>query len=184
MEAMKVPNFLTSVLERLKGRKYNAILNELKLIDTKLAPGLKNVPKADELLGQARSRVISTDHKSMGDLALGAVVVGGGALTGWGTEKVEKFLHNRKLHKYFLEMLAEVPELNKNKIEALKYFSSLWELNPDIAKNPRVAGTFVKQHMEMDVGIPYQAALDLIKVRDLAKSKDKKSLLMKDMLQK
>jgi len=71
----------------------------------------------------------------------------------------------------FKKMVNKHPEVMESgdRLHVLEYFDSLYELNPSLAKNPTTAASFVKERMDMGMGIPTAVALELRKDRKSGK---------------
>jgi hypothetical protein len=77
--------------------------------------------------------------------------VAGGALALMGLSRLDNFLDSRERQKSYNEMLAQKKELKstKNPMLVLQYFNALYEMAPEVAKNPAAAASFVTSSLDM-----------------------------------
>lgn len=110
--------------------------------------------------------------------------LGLGTLLGVGTIKgvdaLAGYLGKAGKNIYFNKILDKNPELaDSEKREKVKeLFDSLFHLNPEVAKDPIAAGTFIKNQLELGMGVPISVSTELMK------SRGKKQDTSKDILSK
>jgi hypothetical protein len=117
---------------------------------------------AKALHARATEKTLREKLPSNLSMPMVATVLGGTAIAGG----LENFLENRDKQQGFLKMMNSDPEMNNiDKMQALTYYNTLYDLNPTMATQPTIAATFVRSHIEGGLGVPYQAASEIIKSR-------------------
>lgn len=84
-------------------------------------------------------------------LGLAGLVAAGSAAVKTGINAVSDARTKNELKDSYSGIFQEYPELSKDKANATKFFSMMAKYAPSIASNPIVAGTWVKQMMNMNV---------------------------------
>ena len=106
------------------------------------------------------------DYARMLGMALlgGGAVAGAGSLMSGGAEKVRRMGKGRA----FQSMLAQDSELKRmhkqNPAKVQDHFNTLFRFNPEMAKDPLVASSFVKGTAQHDF-LAHKTVQDLIKTR-------------------
>jgi len=118
--------------------------------------------EAEKLVSQAKEPSFRDRLPKNLSMPLIALTIGGTA----AASGIGDFLENKEKQQVYLKMLDTDKELKKlDKIMVLNYFNTLWDMNPTMAKQPAIAATFIKSHIEGGLGIPYQAATEILKAR-------------------
>ena len=163
----------------------------------KMASELRSSPYRDEILQEMNS-IVKTAHIRQAELektaaikqmrnwqdiakgtagAFGVMTAGGIALALAG-DLYEAAKRGLTKGRDFRNMLEENPDLKApSKAAKVKAtFSTLHRLNPEFAGDPRVAGSYVRQSIEIP-GSELQTAKDLVKARtDMQRARDLPSM--------
>lgn len=148
-------------------------------------------PGGQMMFGGGQEKIPGLLNKSMGDLTVGdkILALGGGAaaLTAGirGTDAIidgvrDPFQKKRALGK----MLSENPSLMKeDQGDVSKVFNTLYRFNPTMAKDPLVAGSFMRRSMQYkDEGIQPQDVKTLAEIGKLQADTKKKESLLQAMM--
>ena len=87
-------------------------------------------------------------------LGLAGLIAVGTAAAKTGVNALSDFQTKRELGKSYKGVFEEYPELEKDRENASKFFTMMAKYAPSIATNPIVAGTWMKQMMNMNVVDP------------------------------
>lgn len=92
-------------------------------------------------------------------IAAAAPVIGAGVDAGIG--QVRKMIAARGKVKAYKSMIAENPVLKKRPKDSQKFFNTLYNANPDLARDPLVASSWVHTQIEQQVpGVPHAGVVE------------------------
>lgn len=116
----------------------------------------------NELELKKEAGTFKSTMKGLRDYAAPAILSSGAMI---GVYQLINQLESVNKRRAFKKLIEKEPDLLKNtdKLQVLELFSSLYDLNPEIAKNPKTAASFIRERIDMGMDIPTDLVLNLKK---------------------
>lgn len=116
-----------------------------------VASGPRSIRGSSALMGASARNIAPL-------LGLAGLIALGSTATKMGLNAVSDIKTKKDLNESFSGMFKEYPDMKEDRGQATKYFKMMSKYAPALASNPIIAGTWVKQMMNMNVVDPKNIA--------------------------